>query len=48
MNEGLCRNDDLWLRLSMEPPCGQLWREEAIREPQQTKKKKKTLRRNGK
>ncbi len=48
MNEGLYRNYDLWLRLSMEPPCGQLWREEVIWEPQQTKKKKKTLRRNRK
>lgn len=47
MNEGLYRNYDLWLRLSMETALRQLWQEEAIREPQQPKKKKKTLRRNG-
>ena len=47
MNEGLYRNYDLWLRLSMETALRRPWQEEAIREPQQPKKKKRPLRRNG-
>lgn len=47
MNEGLYRNYDLWLRLSMETQRPKVWQEPEIREPQQPKKKKRTLRRNG-